>query len=263
MKKTAVVTGAGRGIGLAVARQLGMDGCRIVMTARGRAEDYREAVSALTSCGIETAYVQADISIPEDRRRIVEETVRLYGRIDILVNNAGVAPLERADLLDMTEESFDRVIGINTKGTMFLTQLVAKQMLSQEWTGGIRGYIVNISSCSAEVVSTNRGEYCVSKAGISMLTRLYADRLAIYSDLVMTNGYELLKKIDIPMVFFGANGRVTANGKELASKWYPEAAVNSPYKESYPYEHGGHVFFDVFPEEFNRDLLHFVNALDK
>ena len=178
MKKTAVVTGAGRGIGLAVARQLGMDGCRIVMTARGRAEDYREAVSALTSCGIETAYVQADISIPEDRRRIVEETVRLYGRIDILVNNAGVAPLERADLLDMTEESFDRVIGINTKGTMFLTQLVAKQMLSQERTGGIRGYIVNISSCSAEVVSTNRGEYCVSKAGISMLTRLYADRLA-------------------------------------------------------------------------------------
>ena len=199
MKKTAVVTGAGRGIGLAVARQLGMDGCRIVMTARGRAEDYREAVSALTSCGIETAYVQADISIPEDRRRIVEETVRLCGRIDILVNNAGVAPLERADLLDMTEESFDRVIGINTKGTMFLTQLVAKQMLSQEWKGGIRGYIVNISSCSAEVVSTNRGEYCVSKAGISMLTRLYADRLAIYSDLVMTNGYELLKKIDIPM----------------------------------------------------------------
>ena len=95
MKKTAVVTGAGRGIGLAVARQLGMDGCRIVMTARGRAEDYREAVSALTSCGIETAYVQADISIPEDRRRIVEETVRLCGRIDILVNNAGVAPLER------------------------------------------------------------------------------------------------------------------------------------------------------------------------
>ena len=178
MKKTAVVTGAGRGIGLAVARQLGMDGCRIVMTARGRAEDYREAVSALTSCGIETAYVQADISIPEDRRRIVEETVRLCGRIDILVNNAGVAPLERADLLDMTEESFDRVIGINTKGTMFLTQLVAKQMLSQEWKGGIRGYIVNISSCSAEVVSTNRGEYCVSKAGISMLTRLYADRLA-------------------------------------------------------------------------------------
>ena len=178
MKKTAIVTGAGRGIGLAVARQLGMDGCRIVMTARGRAEDYREVVSSLTSCGIEAAYVQADISVPKDRRRIVEETVRLCGRIDILVNNAGVAPLERADLLDMTEESFDRVIGINTKGTMFLTQLVAKQMLSQERTGGIRGYIVNISSCSAEVVSTSRGEYCVSKAGISMLTKLYADRLA-------------------------------------------------------------------------------------
>ena len=178
MKRTAVVTGAGRGIGLAVARQLGMDGCRVVMTARGRAEDYQEAICALGSCGIETAYVQADISVTKDRRRIIEETVRLYGRIDILVNNAGVAPMERTDLLDMTEESFDRVIGINTKGTMFLTQLAAKQMLSQEHRDGIRGYIVNISSCSAEVVSTSRGEYCVSKAGISMLTGLYADRLA-------------------------------------------------------------------------------------
>lgn len=157
MKKTAVVTGAGRGIGLAVARQLGMDGCRIIITARGSAEDNQKAIDALRACGIEAAYVQADILFAKDRRRIVEETVRLYGRIDILVNNAGVAPLERADLLDMSEESFDRVICINTKGTMFMTQLAAKQMLSQERTDGIRGYIVNISSCSAEAVSTNRG----------------------------------------------------------------------------------------------------------
>ena len=178
MKKTAVVTGAGRGIGLAVARQLGMDGCRIIITARGREEDNQKAIDALRSCGSEVAYVQADILFAKDRRRIVEETVRLYGRIDILVNNAGVAPLERADLLDMSEESFDRVICINTKGTMFMTQLAAKQMLSQERTDGIRGYIVNISSCSAEAVSTNRGEYCVSKAGISMLTKLFANRLA-------------------------------------------------------------------------------------
>lgn len=178
MKKTAVVTGAGRGIGLAVARQLGMDGCRIIITARGREEDNQKAIDALRSCGIEAAYVQADILFAKDRRRIVEETVRLYGRIDILVNNAGVAPLERADLLDMSEESFDRVICINAKGTMFMTQLAAKQMLSQERTDRIRGYIVNISSCSAEAVSVNRGEYCVSKAGVSMLTKLFANRLA-------------------------------------------------------------------------------------
>ena len=101
-----------------------------------------------------------------------------FGRIDVLVNNAGVAPLVRADLLEMSEESFDRVMGINTKGNMFLTQLVAKEMLNQEKLFKKRGTIINISSCSAEVSSTSRGEYCVSKAGVSMLTKLYADRLA-------------------------------------------------------------------------------------
>ena len=85
---------------------------------------------------------------------------------------------------------------------------------------------------------------------------------AIYSDMVMQNGFELLAKIDVPMVFFGANGRVTANGKELAEKWWPEAAVNAPYTESYPFEHGGHVFFHVFAEEFNEKLLRFVDGLD-
>ncbi len=85
---------------------------------------------------------------------------------------------------------------------------------------------------------------------------------AIYSDMVMQNGYELLKNIDIPMVFFGADGAVTANGKALATKWYPEAAVKSPYKESYGFEHGGHVFFHCYPEEFNEKLLHFVNKVN-
>ena len=100
------------------------------------------------------------------------------------MNNAGVAPLIRADLLDMTEESFDRVISVNTKGTMFLTQAVAKQMISQEPVDGRRGIIVNVSSCSAAVSSVSRGEYCISKAGVSMLTTLYADRLAAEGILV-------------------------------------------------------------------------------
>ena len=96
----------------------------------------------------------------------------------MLVNNAGVAPRERKDLLEMSEESFDRVLSINTKGNMFLTQLVARQMITQEIRGRKRGTIINISSCSAEVSSASRGEYCISKAGVSMLTKLYADRLA-------------------------------------------------------------------------------------
>lgn len=86
---------------------------------------------------------------------------------------------------------------------------------------------------------------------------------AIYSELVMQNGYELLKKIDIPMVFFGANGQVTANGKDLASKWYPEAASASPYKESHTFEKGGHVFFDCYPAEFDKELLHFIAEAER
>ena len=178
MKKTAIITGASRGIGFATAKQLCMDGYNIVMVATGAKEKNAAAVEELEKLGTEIHYVQANIADHDDRLRIVDEAVRTFGRVDVLVNNAGVAPKERADLLTMTEESFDRVVGTNTKGNMFLTQAVATQMIRQEPVGGRRGVIVNISSCSAVVSSTNRGEYCVSKAGVSMLTTLYADRLA-------------------------------------------------------------------------------------
>lgn len=177
-KKVALVTGASRGIGFAIARRLGRDGFRLALVATGDEERNRTSLDILTEDRTEWIYIQADISVSSDRERIVEETVSRYGRIDVLVNNAGVAPKNRADLLDMTEESFDRVISINTKGNMFLTQKVAKVMLAQEKLFRKTGTIINISSCSAEVSSVSRGEYCVSKAGVSMLTLLYADRLA-------------------------------------------------------------------------------------
>ncbi|WP_276948271.1 3-ketoacyl-ACP reductase [Acetatifactor muris] len=178
MEKAAIVTGASRGIGYAIARRLGLDGYSIVMLATGAQEKYEEALGELTKLGIRWHYVQGSIASAEDRKRLLEETLRVFGRVDVLVNNAGVAPLERKDLLEMEEESFDRVMGINTKGTLFLTQLVAKQMLKQEQTGKKRGTIINIGSCSAEVSSVSRGEYCISKAGVAMITRLFADRLA-------------------------------------------------------------------------------------
>ena len=178
MGKTAIVTGASRGIGFATAKQLCSEGYNLVMVATGIKEKNSDAINELEKLGTEVLYVQANIANHDDRLRIVEEAVKAFGRIDVLVNNAGVAPLQRADLLTMTEESFDRVIGTNTKGNMFLTQAVANQMIRQDLVNGRRGVIVNISSCSAVVSSTNRGEYCISKAGVSMLTTLYADRLA-------------------------------------------------------------------------------------
>ena len=108
----------------------------------------------------------------------MEFALRRFGRIDGLVNVAGIAPRQRLDLLEMTEESFDTVMGINLRGTMFLTQAAARAMLRNEPEGGVRGYICNISSVSAYTASVNRGEYCVSKAGVSMLTELFAARLA-------------------------------------------------------------------------------------
>lgn len=178
MKKTAIVTGGSRGIGFGIVRQLGLDGYRVAVLDVNDFENYKESFQELEKLGIEYLYVQGSTTVREDRERFLAEVLKTYGEIDVLVNNAGVAPKVRMDLLEMTEESFDYVVGTNTKGTMFMTQMVANQMLKQEVKGRRRGVIVNISSSSVTVSSTNRGEYCVSKAGVAMLTTLYADRLA-------------------------------------------------------------------------------------
>lgn len=176
--KTAMITGASRGIGLAIAKQLYQDGCNIAVM------DLAEEAAAMENfqtAGMEQnriVYVKGDITKADCRTAFIAKTIEKFGCIDILVNNAGVAPRVRADLLDMTEESFDFVMGVNVKGNLGMTQAVAKQMISQPLTGKRRGVIVNISSCSAYTSSTNRGEYCVSKAGVAMLTTLFADRLA-------------------------------------------------------------------------------------
>ena len=182
MKKTALVTGGRRGIGRAIAVRLSRDGFNVVINGvTPQAQDRFEDIGA---GGGECLYVQADVSDRAGRQRLIDESLGRFGAIHVLVNNAGVAPKARTDLLEMSEESFDEVMGINARGNMFLTQLVAKQMLKQPVTGKKRGTIINISSCSAVVSSTNRGEYCVSKAAVSMMTLLYADRLAAEGILV-------------------------------------------------------------------------------
>jgi 3-oxoacyl-[acyl-carrier protein] reductase len=184
MKQTAIVTGASRGIGFAIAMSLAKSGYNVVITARSPIDKCRDNYSLLKKTGANCLYIQSDNSVDADRRRVLELTLQKFGAVHLLINNAGVAPLERNDILDMSEESFDRVIAINTKGTMFMSQIVARQMLKQDYLGKKRGTIINISSCSATVSSVNRAEYCVSKAGIAMITTLFADRLAPHGILV-------------------------------------------------------------------------------
>ena len=164
--KTAIVTGAASGIGLAIAKKFAENGYHVYGMSR------RESGPSFENF----TYISGDISNTADRERLVAAA----GKIDVLVNSAGVAPKVRADLLDMTEESYDYCMDINTRGAFFLTQLVAKKMLENEEKNGIRGYICSVSSISAYTSSVNRGEYCISKAGLSMVTTLFADRLAEY-----------------------------------------------------------------------------------
>ena len=179
-RKCALVTGSVTGMGRAMILRLARDGFDTVINyhRQERAEEARQLIREVQAMGTGAIAVQADVSQSTDCDRLVQEATDAFGRIDVLVNNAGVAPLVRADLLEMTEESYDRVMGINAKGTMFLTQLVANQMLKQEVIGRKRGTIVNVGSCSAEVSSISRGEYCISKSAIAMITKLFADRLA-------------------------------------------------------------------------------------
>jgi NAD(P)-dependent dehydrogenase (short-subunit alcohol dehydrogenase family) len=180
-QKTAIVTGASRGIGKGIALALSREGFAVAVNYAANRDAALAVQKEIESTGGRTALVQADVSLAPDRQRIVSETLAAFGRIDLLVNNAGVAPQVRADLLEATEDSFDRLVNINLKGPYFLTQLVARQMLQQLTTdNGPRTppKIINITSVSAYTPSTNRGDYCVAKAGLAMMTKLFAARLA-------------------------------------------------------------------------------------
>jgi NAD(P)-dependent dehydrogenase (short-subunit alcohol dehydrogenase family) len=181
-RPVSLVTGAGRGIGRGIAVELAKLGHAVIINYAGNAAAASECLEGVREAGGDGITVRADISSAEDRARLVDQTLAAYGRIDLLVNNAGVAPDVRADLLEASEESFDRLININLKGPYFLTQTVARQMIEQVRSGNAVAFglprIVTISSISVYAASVNRGDYCVSKAGLAMMTRLYAARLA-------------------------------------------------------------------------------------
>jgi 3-oxoacyl-[acyl-carrier protein] reductase len=178
-KRVVLVTGGTRGIGLGISKQLARDGFNLAVNGRREEAEVARALNEPRRLGAEVLYCRADVASSLDRAHVVDAIRERFGRLDVLVNNAGVAPDVRADLLEATEESFDRLISINLRGPYFLTQLVAKWMVEQRGADvSFSGVIVNVSSISATVASVNRGDYCLSKAGVAMATQLWAARLA-------------------------------------------------------------------------------------
>ena len=226
--KTALVTGAAKGIGNAIAVQLAKEGYAVAILDMVDEDKVTENIDKVKEYGNPFLYLKGDITSGKSRRESVDKIISGFGRIDVLVNNAGVAPRVRMDILDTTEESFDFVLGINLKGTFFLTQLVANIMVNETKTmEGIKPKIINISSNSAYTSSTQRGEYCISKAGVSMVTALFADRLAEHGIHV----YEVRPGIiltDMTSVVKGKYDALIENGLTPIKRWgYPEDIANA------------------------------------
>jgi 3-oxoacyl-[acyl-carrier protein] reductase len=186
--KTAIVTGSSRGIGRGIALALGECGWRIVINYRNDLAAAEETQQAILSAGSQASIVRADMGNQNDLDRLVDTALESSGRIDLLVNNVGVGPRQRVDVLHVSEASYDEVMAINLKGPFFLTQRVANEMIALMQKGVLQApKIINISSISAYASSPARAEYCISKAGMSMTTILWADRLAEYG----INVYEI------------------------------------------------------------------------
>ena len=181
MKKVALVTGGSRGIGFGIATQLAANGFDLAINGMRPAENVEDAIKKLKSYGTDVIYCRGSIASSADRENIINEVKKYYQGLDVLANNAGIAPKQRNDILEATEESYDEVMNTNLKGSYFLMQKAANWMIEQKKNdNAFSGCIINISSLSATVASVNRGEYCLSKAGLSMATQLFAVRLGAF-----------------------------------------------------------------------------------
>jgi len=229
-RPVAIVTGGSRGIGKGIALELAGLGYDLMIAhfdfneqgqpdESNALETQKQAQALKARCEV----MRIDVSSAADRTRLVEATQSTFGRCHLLANNAGVAPLKRLDLLEATEESFDRVMNINLKGPYFLTQMVANWMIEQKKSDPEGGYrIVNTGSISAYTSSPGRGEYCVSKAAIGMMTMLYADRLAEFGIGVFEVRPGIIKT-DMTKVVTAKYDKLIAEGITPIERWgYPE-----------------------------------------
>jgi NAD(P)-dependent dehydrogenase (short-subunit alcohol dehydrogenase family) len=219
MKPVALITGGGRGIGLGVARSLAQDGADLVLCGVREEGAVADALQELRHLGAEVLYCRVDITDATARHRMLDTIRAHFGRLNLLVNNAGVAPAVRADILEATEESFERLIRTNLQGPYFLTQAVANWLVAQKkGDPAFRGCIVNISSISATVASPSRGEYCISKAGVSMATKLWAARLGEF-DLPVYEVRPGIIKTDMTAAVTAKYDKLIDEGLLLQGRW--------------------------------------------
>jgi NAD(P)-dependent dehydrogenase (short-subunit alcohol dehydrogenase family) len=214
-ERVALITGAARGIGRAIAVALAKEKWRVVINYRANEGAAQEALKLAEDAGGRGLLVQADVADAADRSRLVARTLEAFARIDLLVNNAAMGPRRRVDLLEMTETSYDEVMATNLKGPFFLTQLVAQRMIELKTE---KARIVNIGSISAYTSSTTRGEYCLSKAGMGMMTALFAHRLAEHG----INVYEVRPgfiRTDMTQPAWEKYDRLMAEGLTPIARW--------------------------------------------
>ncbi len=247
-KPVALVTGGSRGIGFGCAKQLAELGFDIAINGMRDASQIAEPIDDLKSLGADVCYCQGDIGSTEARAAMLDTIRERFGRLNILVNNAGVAPKERKDILEASEASFEWVVATNLQGPYFLTQAAANWMVDQKRAAPDDFFaIINVGSISATVASVNRGEYCVSKAGMAMMTSLFAARLGEYAIPV----YEVrpgVTKTDMTSGVTEKYDKLIKEGLCATPRWgYPEdvgKAVGALARGDFPYSTGQPIMID-------------------
>ena len=247
-RQVALVTGGSRGIGFGIAERLAREGYALAINGVRAEAEVAENLSRLRAHGVEVVYAPGDVASEAGREATLQRTLASFGPPNLLVNNAGVAPKERRDVLEMTRESYERVLGTNLAGPLFLTQLVVRHMLAaREQEPDFAACVVNVSSISASVVSTNRGEYCIAKAGLAMLTQLFAARLGPLGIPV----YEVRPGViqtDMTAGVAAKYDQLIANGLCVQPRWgYPDdvgRAVAALARGDFPYSTGQVILVD-------------------
>jgi NAD(P)-dependent dehydrogenase (short-subunit alcohol dehydrogenase family) len=247
--KTAIVTGGSRGIGFGIASKLADEGWNVVINGMRPKEGVSEAIETLRAKGVEVAYAQGDIGSVGGRSNILEVARKLAGgAVQLLVNNAGITSPGRMDILDTLEENFDLVMSTNLKGAFFLSQCVANDMVKAKASDdSFEGCIVNITSISSTVVSTNRPDYCIAKAGLSMMNQLFAARLGEY-DIPVYEVRPGVIKSDMTAGVTDKYDKLIEDGLCVTKRWgYPEdvgKAVAALARRDFPYSTGQVIMVD-------------------